>query len=149
LSIRKILVAVDGSKPSLNASTYAIDLAKRNDAELIVLYIVSPIPFISDSQFGYANIGGMKEIDTIGKEIGQLEVNKVKLKATKKKVRVKTDVLIKYTSVVKEIVEYQEKKKIDMIVIGSRGKTGFEKLLLGSVANGVVTHAHCPVLVVK
>jgi nucleotide-binding universal stress UspA family protein len=149
LSIRKILVAVDGSNPSLNASTYAIDLAKRNEAELIVLYIVSRIPFISDSQFGYANIGSMKEIGTVGKEKGQQEVEKVKLKATKKKVRVKTDVLIKYTSVVKEIVEYAEKKKIDMIVIGSRGMTGFEKLLLGSVASGVVTHAHCPVLVVK
>jgi nucleotide-binding universal stress UspA family protein len=155
LSIRKILVAVDGSKPSLNASTYAIDLAKINDAELIVLYIVSPpIPFIPDSQFpdsqfGYANIGSMKEIETISKEKGQQEVDKVKLKATKKKVRVKTDVLIKFTSVVKVIVEYAEKKKIDMIVMGSRGMTGFEKLLLGSVASGVVTHAHCPVLVVK
>jgi nucleotide-binding universal stress UspA family protein len=36
-----------------------------------------------------------------------------------------------------------------MIVIGSRGKTGFKKLLLGSVASGVVTYSHCPVLVVK
>ncbi len=147
MSIKKILVAVDGSSPSFNASDYAIDLAKRNDAELIVLYILSPVPY---SQFEYANIGRMNEIETIEKEKAQQEVvNKVKQKATEDKVSVKTDVLIKYTSVVKEIVEYAENKKVDMIVIGSRGKTGFKKMLLGSVASGVVTYSHCPVLVVK
>jgi len=146
LSIGKILVAVDGSNPSFNASNYAIDLAKRYDAELIVLNIVSPVPY---SQFEYANIGRMKEIETMEKEKAQQKLDKVKQKATEKKVSVKTDVLIKYTSVVKEIVEYAEKMKIDMIVIGSRGVTGFKKLLLGSVASGVVTYSHCPVLVVK
>ena len=146
MSIRKILVAVDGSKPSFDASAYAIDLAKRNEAELIVLFIVSPVPY---SQFEYANIGRMNEIETIEKEKAQQEVDKVKQKATEKKVSVKTDVLIRYTSVVKGIVEYAEKKKVDMIVIGSRGMTGFKKLLLGSVASGVVIYSHCPVLVVK
>jgi nucleotide-binding universal stress UspA family protein len=146
LPIRKILVAVDGSDPSLNASTYAIDLAKRNDSELIVLYIVSPVPY---SQFEYANIGRMREIETIEKEKAEQDVDKVKQKAIQKKVSVKTDVLIKYTSVVKEIVEYAENKKVDTIVIGSRGMTGFKKMLLGSVASGVVTYSHCPVLVVK
>jgi len=68
LSIGKILVAVDGSNPSFNASNYAIDLAKRYDAELIVLNIVSPVPY---SQFEYANIGRMKEIETIEKEKAQ------------------------------------------------------------------------------
>ena len=143
---RKDTSCVDGSNPSFNASNYAIDLAKRYDAELIVLNIVSPVPY---SQFEYANIGRMKEIETIEKEKAQQKLDKVKLKATEKKVSVKTDVLIKYTSVVKEIVEYAEKMKIDMIVIGSRGVTGFKKLLLGSVASGVVTYSHCPVLVVK
>jgi nucleotide-binding universal stress UspA family protein len=147
LSISKILVAVDGSDPSFNASTYAIDFAKRNGAELIVLYIVSPVPY---SQFEYANIGRMKEIESIEMEKAQREVvDKVKQKATENNVSVKTDVLIKYTSVVKEIVEYAEDNKVDMIVIGSRGVTGLKKILLGSVANGVVTYSHCPVLVVK
>jgi len=147
LSIKKILVAVDGSNPSLNASTYAIEMAKRNDAELIVLNIVSPTPY---SQFEYDNIGRMKEIETIDKENAQQKiVDKVKQKAIEKKVNVKTDVLIKYTSVVKEIVEYAEEMNVDMIVIGSKGMTGFKKLLLGSVASGVVKYSHCPVLVVK
>jgi nucleotide-binding universal stress UspA family protein len=59
----------------------------------------------------------------------------VKQKATEEKVRVKTDVLIKYISLVKEIVAYAENKKVDMIVIWSRGMTRFKKMLLGSVAN--------------
>lgn len=146
MSIRKILVAVDGSNPSFNAGAYAIDLAKKHDAELIVLYIVSLVP---SSQFEYANIGRMKEIETIEMEKAEQEVDKVKQKAIEKKVSVKTAVLIKYTKVVKEIVEYAEQMKIDMIVIGSRGMTGLKKMLLGSVASGVVTYSHCPVLVVK
>ena len=146
MPIRKILVAVDGSNPSLKASTYAIELAKTYEAELIILDIVSPVPY---SQFEYANIGRMKETETIEKEKAQQEVDKVKQKAMEKKVSVKTEVVIKYTSIVKEIVEYAENEKVDIIVIGSRGMTGFKKLLMGSVASGVVTYSHCPVLVVK
>ena len=147
MPIRKILVAVDGSDPSFNASTYAIDFAKRNEAELIVLCIVSHVPY---SQFDYANNDRTKKIETIEKEKAEHEIiDKVKQKATEQKVSVNTDVIIGITSVVKEIVEYAENKKVDMIVIGSRGMTGFKKLLLGSVASGVVTYSHCPVLVVK
>jgi nucleotide-binding universal stress UspA family protein len=147
LPIRKILVAVDGSDPSFNASTYAIDFAKRNEAELIVLCIVSHVPY---SQFDYANNDRTKKIETIEKEKAEHEIiDKVKQKATEQKVSVNTDVIIGITSVVKEIVEYAENKKVDMIVIGSRGMTGFKKLLLGSVASGVVTYSHCPVLIVK
>lgn len=140
------MVAVDGSIPSSNAADYAIDLAEKHDAELIVLFIVSPVP---SSQFEYANIGRMKEIEMEEAEKAQLVVDKVKRKAIEKKVSVETTVLAKYTKVVKEIVEYSEQMKIDMIVIGSRGMTGLKKMMLGSVAGGVVTYSHCPVLVVK
>jgi nucleotide-binding universal stress UspA family protein len=47
------------------------------------------------------------------------------------------------------IVEYAEKEKIDLIVVGTRGMSRFRKLLLGSVASKVVTYAHCNVMVVK
>jgi nucleotide-binding universal stress UspA family protein len=46
-------------------------------------------------------------------------------------------------------VDFAEENNIDLIVIGTRGRSGFKKLLLGSVASHVVTYAHCPVLVVK
>lgn len=52
-------------------------------------------------------------------------------------------------SVVETIVGYAARKDIDLIVVGSRGLGGFKGMLVGSVSSGVVTHAHCPVLVVK
>jgi nucleotide-binding universal stress UspA family protein len=64
-------------------------------------------------------------------------------------VHIKTEVITGITSVVKEIAEYAESNKVDMIVIGDRGMTGFKKMLLGCVAGDLVTYAHCPVLVVK
>jgi nucleotide-binding universal stress UspA family protein len=146
MSIRKILVAVDGSNPSLDASNYAIDLAKSNDAELIVIYIVSIVP---SSQFEYDNIGRMKEIETEEKEKAEQVVDRVKQKAIENNVQAKTTVLVKYTSISKEIVEYAEKEGIDLIVVGNRGRTGIKRMLLGSVADEVVTYSHCPVLVVR
>lgn len=151
MPIRRILVAVDGSKPSIDASAHAIDMAKRLDAELTAIYVVSP-----DIRYSYLEDaitprlpGALKDIMMIAMQRGGKHVDKVKQKAMEKNVRVKTDVIIGISSIVKEIVEYAEKNKIEMIVIGSRGISGIKKMLLGSVASGVVTYAHCPVLVVK
>jgi nucleotide-binding universal stress UspA family protein len=47
------------------------------------------------------------------------------------------------------IVNYAEDTDTDLIVVGTRGRSGFKRLLLGSVASDVVTYAHCPILVVK
>jgi nucleotide-binding universal stress UspA family protein len=52
-------------------------------------------------------------------------------------------------SVVEAIVEYATEEKAQLIVMGTRGMTGFKKMLLGSVSNGVVNHAPCAVLVVR
>jgi len=151
VAIERILVAVDGSKSSLNASYEAINLAKKLEAELIVLHIVS-----SDIRYDYLEDTitprlppALKDIIMIASQRGETHVNKVKKKAAEKAVKVRTDVVVGISSVVKEIVEYAEKNKIDMIIIGSRGFSGIKKMLLGSVAHGVVTYAHCPVLVAK
>jgi nucleotide-binding universal stress UspA family protein len=151
LTIQRILVAVDGSKPSIDAGTQAIDIAKRFDAELIALYVVSP-----DVRYNYLEDvitprlpKALKDVVMLAMQRGEKHVDKVKQKASEKNVKVKTDVVIGISSVVKEIIEYAEKNRIDMIIIGSRGLSGIKKMLLGSVASGVVTYAHCPVLVAK
>lgn len=151
MHIRRILVPVDGSKPSIDASVQAIDIAKYLDAELIALYIVSP-----DIRYDYMEDiitprlpRALKDVMMIAMQKGERHVKKVQQRASQKKVKVKTDVVIGVSSVVKEIVGYAEKNKIDMIVIGSRGLSGIKKMLLGSVASGVVTYSHCPVLVAK
>ena len=90
-----------------------------------------------------------KEILMAAREKGEQKLDKVKQKAIENTVSVKVDVIVSVTSIVKEIADYAKKNKIDVIVVGSRGMSGFKKMLLGSTANGVITYAHCPVLVVK
>jgi nucleotide-binding universal stress UspA family protein len=65
------------------------------------------------------------------------------------KIRIKTDVIDSPMSVVAALVNYAEQEKADLVVIGTRGRSGIGKMLLGSVASGVVTYAPCPVLVVR
>jgi len=151
MGIRKILVAVDGSKPSVDASVQAIDISKRFDAEMTAIYVVSP-----DVRYNYLEDTitprlprALKDVMMIAMQRGEKHVDKVKQKASEKNVKVKTDVVIGISSVVKEIIEYAEKKRVDMIVIGSRGLSGIKKMLLGSVASGVLIYSHCPVLVTK
>lgn len=142
---------MDGSKPSIDASVQAIDLAKKVGAELIALYVVSP-----DTRYHYLEDtltpklpSAFKEVLMLAMQRGEKHVINVRQLAKQKNIKVKTDVVVGISSVVKEIVEYAHKNKIDMIVIGSRGLSGFKKMLLGSVASGVVTYADCPVLVAK
>ncbi len=63
--------------------------------------------------------------------------------------KVRGEIVENAQSAVQAITEYASNSKIDLIVMGTRGLTGFRKLLLGSVSNGVVSHAPCSVLVVR
>ena len=134
--ISKILVAVDGSETSSKAAEMAIDLAEKHGADLIALYIVAPN--INFSQAFY-----------FAQENGQKIVDEVKNEALAKNLNVQTEVLMDVGAVSKAIVEYAEKNNIDLIVLGTRGISGIKRMLLGSTASGVVTHSHCPVIVVK
>lgn len=145
------MVAIDGSKPSLDASEQAISLAAKYEAELIAVHVVSP-----DVRYGYLEDvitpglpASLKEVVVLAMEKGQKYLDNVMQNASENKVEVRTEVLIGASSVVKEIVEYAEEHKIDLIVIGTRGISGIKKMLLGSTASGVLSYAHCPVLIVK
>ena len=146
--IRKILVAIDGSKPSMDASIQAIDLAKKFEAELIAIHVIDPRYSHLETALS-PRPGKLKEAIMLAMEKGRQNLEKVKHNATEKNVRVNTDVIVGKTSVANEIVEYAEKEKINIIIIGRRGISGFKRMLLGSVASGVVTYALCPVFVVK
>jgi len=63
-------------------------------------------------------------------------------------VSIKTKILISH-SIVKTITSFAKSQKYDLIVIGSHGRTGFDKLLLGSVASGVSQKSPCPILITK
>jgi nucleotide-binding universal stress UspA family protein len=151
ITIKKILVAVDGSIPSLEAAEHAITLAAKYGAELIALHVVSP-----DVRYGYLEDvitpglpAPLKEVVILAMENGQKYLDEVKQKAIRNATKVQTEVIIGTTSVVKEIVEFAEEHEIDLIVVGTRGISGIKKMLLGSTASGVLSYAHCPVLIVK
>ena len=74
--------------------------------------------------------------------------NKVKERTDYGKV-IRTAVIVTDTSVAGAIVQSSEEHNIDLIVVGTRGRSGFTKLLLGSVASAVVTYACCPVLLIR
>jgi nucleotide-binding universal stress UspA family protein len=66
-------------------------------------------------------------------------------------VNVKVEIVASPAAVVPAIVDYAEKNKVDLIITGTKGRrrSGLAKLLLGSVASGIVTYANCPVMVIK
>lgn len=73
----------------------------------------------------------------------------MKAEAEENNVRFESKVIKTRTNIPEEIIEYAKDKRSDLIVMGTRGRTGFKKALLGSVASAVVTHAGCPVMVIR
>ena len=71
------------------------------------------------------------------------------IKVKNPNIKVSTKVILTGIAVYGEIIQYADQENIDLIVIGTRGKSGVKKLLLGSTDSGVVTYADCPVLVIK
>ena len=64
-------------------------------------------------------------------------------------VKFTAETIFDVASAADSIVNYADDKKADLIVIGTKGRTGLKRLILGSVASGVVTHASCPVLITR
>jgi nucleotide-binding universal stress UspA family protein len=83
------------------------------------------------------------------KQEAKIKVDSLVLQARNEGVDAKGKVLDKEGSPVKVILEYAEEEGVDLIVAGTRGLGGFPKMLLGSVSSGLVSHAHCGVLIVR
>jgi nucleotide-binding universal stress UspA family protein len=61
----------------------------------------------------------------------------------------KTELFTDVKSLIESIIDYATSKEVDLIVIGTRGRTGLKRFLTGSVANGVIQHAHCSVMIIR
>jgi nucleotide-binding universal stress UspA family protein len=145
VQIRKILVPIDGSEYSLSAAKYATRIAKNENAKLFCIHVITSVPY------GYAT--SPPAIDQYFKDIQakvQSWFDKVREMAKTEGVsELKTETFTDVKSVIGSIIDYATSRDIDLIVIGTRGRTGLKRLLMGSVANGVVQHSHCPVLLVR
>ena len=144
--IKKILYATDYSKASARALEEAVKLAKQNHAELLVVHVIEPTPFVAgEEEFGGGEM--YVKLEDLAKQEAQASMTK--LLARLKKTKVKAQGLLFKGSVQDQIVKVAKSKKADMIVIGTHGRTGLSKLIMGSVAGKVVSSANCPVLTVR
>ncbi len=145
VEFKSIVVATDGSKYSLSAASEAIGLAKQNKSELTAISVVpSELMTPTDLDFTMAH----KEL-IADKEmhVAEKNVKAVKEAAEKEGVAVKAFVMSGRPA--DAIIEIARDRKADLIVLGSHGRTGLEKLLMGSVAERVIVLSSCAVLVVK
>ena len=144
IKLSKILVGVDGSKESMDAASYAIGLAKKDNAKLIC-FTAMQLP----SFYGWSAIEPPKEWQEKDRAEMQQWTEKIKETAKENNVQIETRTAESPMPAEGAIVDYAEKENVDLIVVGTRGRTGFSKKLLGSIELGVATHASCPVTIVK
>ena len=145
----KILVPVDGSKYSFKAAEYALNMQATNRSEITLLSVVPSIIKYGDSSgiFGAIPPKYFKKYENEAKRWFDRIMDKSISVSEKNKI--KTDVITTPLSVPSAILRYAEKHDTSLIIIGTRGVTGFKRMLMGSVSSGVVTYAHCPVLVIR
>ncbi len=144
MSFTNILVPYDGSKPSIRSFKVALDMAKKHGSKLKV------VTFIGEADVGawYIDVKLNKEIMKKAKNFSKKYLSRLEDIAKKEGVHVSSDV-IQTDSIVKELLSFTKSKKIDLIVMGASGRGRFDKLMLGSIANGVSQRAKCPVLIIK
>jgi nucleotide-binding universal stress UspA family protein len=152
INISKILVAIDGSPPSMDAADYAIELARKNKSQLIVLYIIDAYkyPYLLSSTILAPTFGIEKYMEEKKEAEKLMGIIKEKYLQNTEDIEIKnlkTQIIEGKMPVAATIVEQTELENVDLIVIGSRGRTGFKKMLLGSVSLDVVKYAHCSVLI--
>ncbi len=152
-SIRKILVPVDGSSASVKALQYAAHLAElgaANNIELIIVHVLEDVKQggAIGLQAKYGNVRIVEGFKRARREAALEWMKQIEEAAKKKGIQIKSEVL-DGDAKAEVIIDYASENGIDLIVVGSRGLTGFKRLLLGSVANAIVGNAPCPVMVVR
>lgn len=144
MEIKSILFPTDFSEGSAEALKYAVEFAKKYDAKLYVVHIIYDVakasgwyvPHISmDKLYQDIQEGAKKELDNFGVE----ELSGIK--------NIERVVITGIPH--QEIVAFASNKKVDMIIIGTHGRTGIDRILFGSTAAQVVRNAPCPVLTVR
>ncbi len=135
------MVAVDGSDVSLRAAEHAAHMAKQNGAELLALHVVPVPPFEVQGELADHYDNARKGAKKWMKNIEEI--------AVKHGLGARTEIVVGAYSVVDAIIGYAETMSVDLIVSGTRGRTPSRRMLVGSVAAGLVEYATCAVLIVR
>ena len=135
---RKILVGYDGSKPADKALDVALHLAQADDAELLVVAVARP----PEPPTRVETIGVLEN----AQEHFEQDFKRIAARARDLEVEVQTAILVGHP--IEQLVHRAETDRADLIVLGRRGVSRFERMLLGSTSEKVLRYAHCPVMIV-
>jgi len=144
MKIKSILLPTDFSDGSLYALSYAVEMAKANDSKLYLLHVLYDIASASGLYIPHTSVDVMyREMEESAKK--ELERFGWQQREGLKNVEYSVIRGLPY----EEILKFAKEKNIDLIVIGTHGKTGIDRVIFGSTAQRVVRHSTCPVLTVK
>lgn len=142
---KKILVPSDGSKLAHKAAEFAADLAKVHGARVVGVYVIDPFPYIG---IGDASAVGLQAYLAEAQAAAGQSLDDIRKCCEHHEVPFDGDTIERNVTY-EGILETAEAEGCDLIVMGSHGRKGIEALVLGSVAQKVLTHAKVPVLIVK
>jgi len=137
----KILIATDGSEYTKNAVDYGIDLAKNTGAKLLTIFVIDTAAFASIPMDA-----AWESMYELLKQEGDAAIKYVTDKAKAEGLEVEGNLIEGHPA--DEIIKYSEKNSVSLIIMGTLGKSGLDRFLLGSVAEKVVRNSKIPVLVV-
>lgn len=147
MSYQHILVPVDGSEISMAAVKHAVDLAKLHQSKISFISLITEDPF-NNADFYSVGSSIMKEYFQQAKANAQEALRLAQEIAHVADLTSITQVVEGNVSA-EQVVDYATHHHIDLIVVGSHGRKGFKKMMLGSFAQDVLASAHLPVLVIK
>jgi nucleotide-binding universal stress UspA family protein len=153
ITIKKILVPIDGSDLSFKAAEYALHMARLENGEVTALNVVEDIKQggAIGLQAKYGNVSLVEAFRKVRKDSAEQWIDKIQHSADSQGVKFNGEIVDDEDSTSESgvITEYAQANNFDLIVIGSKGRSKFERLLTGGVTNSVVNSAKIPVLVVR
>jgi len=135
----RILLPTDGSRGNSRAVEQAIGLAAQSDARLHVLFVIEDLPYAPEMMDG--------QVEARLREIGEEAISDIRQRADDAGVSVET--ALEDGTPHQSILEYADEEGMDLIVMGTHGRSGLDRYLLGSVTERVVRGADTPVLTVR
>lgn len=142
---KKILVPSDGSQLAHQAAEFAADLAKQHGAQVVGVFVIDPFPYIG---IGDASAVGLQAYLAEAKAAAGQSLEDIRQTCASRDVAFEGDTIERNVTY-EGIIETAEAEGCDLIVMGSHGRKGVQALILGSVAQKVLTHAKVPVLIIK
>ena len=141
--LRKILIATDGSETAEKAADFGVQIAGLSGAKVYAVYVIDTTPYYSIPLDQIWSKEVYEQLEQMGNEITS------NVEKTAKAAGLEAESIVLKGDPAQRIVNFAEEQNVDMIVVGSHGIGGFERLVIGSVSEKVVRHAKIPVLVFR